>query len=183
MPARPGRAALGVVQTVARTAPERPRALTILLDSSAGNRAAGPALIRALDAIPTGRSVGLVIAADAPVVVEPARWSKSHRDIIQAIADADIEGGQDYALTEALDIVPDWPTDLLWVHGHVPGRLARACRSYRKPPRRRRSKCGTLRRSLREGRAHRAALALPARLRGPPSAMILRRPSPASPGP
>ena len=127
LPAGPGRAALGVVQTIARAAPERPRALTVLLDASAGNRAAGPALIRALDAIPAGRRIGLVIAADAPVVVAPAPWSKAHREkIIQAIADTDFEGGQDYALAEALDTVPDGPADLLWVHGPQPVEFARS---------------------------------------------------------
>jgi hypothetical protein len=121
LPAGPGRAPLGVVQTIARTQPEHPRALTILLDSSAGNRAAGPALIRALDAIPAGRLVGLVVAADAPMVIPPARWSKVHRDrIVQAIDGADFEGGQDFALTEALDSVPDGAADLLWVHGPQP---------------------------------------------------------------
>lgn len=127
LPAQPGRAALGVVQTIAPTAPEGPRALTVLLDASAGNRAAGPALIRALEAIPAGRSVGLVVAADAPVVVEPARWSKAHRDrIIETVAGTDFEGGQDYALAEALDIVPDGPADLLWVHGPQPVDFARS---------------------------------------------------------
>ena len=127
LPAGPGRPALGVVQTIARTAPARPRALTILLDGSAGNRVAGPALTRALDAIPAGRLVGLVIAADAPVVVAPAVWSKAHRErIVRAIADFDFEGGQDYALAEALDLAPDGPADLLWIHGPQPVDFARS---------------------------------------------------------
>lgn len=127
LPAKPGQARLDVVQTIARTAPRGRRSLTILLDGSAGNRAAAAGLERALDAIPAGHPVGLVIAGDETVTVAPAPWSPAHRTRVrEAIADTDFEGGQDHALPQALQTVQGNAADLLWVHGSQPVAFARS---------------------------------------------------------
>lgn len=126
LPARTGEPAIGVRQTIAKAPPAPPRALTILLDGSAGNADAGPALARALDAIPAGRSVGLVIAADTPVAIAPTPWTPRHaRRIGAALADTAFVGGQDNALALALEIAPE-ASDLLWVHGAQPVAFTRS---------------------------------------------------------
>lgn len=116
-----GQTPLRVVQTIARGPATRPAALTILLDASTGNAGAASALSGALGAIPSGLPVGLVIAADTPVIVPPAPWSPAQRDaLIGAIERTDFVGGQDDVgmLADAIAMTPGGA--LLWVHGPQP---------------------------------------------------------------
>lgn len=113
---------LAVTQTIALTSNARPSTLMIVLDSSAGNRAAGEGLAAALKTIPAGVPVGLAIAADTPVVIEPAPWSPAQRDkLVEAIADTSFRGGQDDrpALAAALALAGSRGV-LFWVHGPQP---------------------------------------------------------------
>jgi hypothetical protein len=84
---------------------------------------AGEALVKALDAIPPGVPTGLSIAADTPVMIDPAPWSAAQRErITAAITATRFEGGQDNgpALASALAAAPQWDAALLWVHGPQP---------------------------------------------------------------
>lgn len=114
---------LTVVQTIAHANPARPSALMIVLDGSAGDRAAGEALGKALAAIPLGVPTGLAIAADTPVTIKPAPWSATQQKrIVDAIAATRFVGGQDNgpALAAALAVLPASNAQLLWIHGPQP---------------------------------------------------------------
>ncbi|CAN5723198.1 hypothetical protein BH11PSE6_BH11PSE6_03240 [soil metagenome] len=120
---------LTVVQTVAHTNPVRPSVLMIVLDGSVGNRTAGEALGKALQVIPSGVSVGLAIASEAPITIAPAPWSPAHgKRVAEAIAATVFRGGQDNspALAAALAALPVSNAQLLWVHGPQPVTVAGA---------------------------------------------------------
>jgi hypothetical protein len=117
---------LTVVQTVAHAVPARASALMIVLDGSAGDKTAGEALAKALDAIPQGVPTGLSIASENPVTIDPAPWSAQQRArIANAISRTGFVGGQDNgtALADALTAVPD-NAAILWVHGPQPVAVA-----------------------------------------------------------
>jgi hypothetical protein len=118
---------LTVVQTIAHANPVRPSALMIVLDGSAGNRAAGEALGKALEVIPSGVPVGLAVASEAPITIAPAPWSPAHgKRVADAVAATVFEGGQDNgpALADALAALPRPDVQLLWIHGPQPVSLA-----------------------------------------------------------
>ena len=120
-------APLTVIQTIAHANPVRPSALMIVLDGSAGNRAAGEALGTALEIIPSGVPVGLAIASEAPITIAPAPWSPAHgKRVADAVAATVFEGGQDNgpALADALAALPRPDAQLLWIHGPQPASLA-----------------------------------------------------------
>jgi hypothetical protein len=129
LPARDKQPQLSVVQTVARASAVPLKGLTILLDSSAGNRPAGQALAKALDEIPAGLPVGLVVAAEEPRFVAAAPWSAAqHSRIAAAVAATSFTGGQDNlaALARALDLAGGAESALLWIHGPQPVSFARS---------------------------------------------------------
>lgn len=93
---------------------------TILLDGSSGNRKGAEALKAALDAIPNGLPVGLVIAEDEPVAVPAAPWSAvQRRSFLRAIAAAPFDGGEDNVAALERAIGTGAPA-LVWVHGPQP---------------------------------------------------------------
>jgi len=114
---------LTVIQTIARDTAPRPSALMIVLDGSVGDKAAGEALVKALDAIPSGVPTGLSIAADTPVTIGPVPWSAAQRErVTAAITATRFVGGQDNgpALASALAAASQSNAALLWVHGPQP---------------------------------------------------------------
>jgi len=115
--------ALGVVQAIAPVAVPAARALTIVLDGSAGNAAAGKALGEALDAIPAGMPTRLVIASETGGGVAASPWSSAQKQrFAAAIAGTQFRGGQDSvpALGDALREMTGRSGVLLWVHGSQP---------------------------------------------------------------
>jgi hypothetical protein len=114
---------LAILQTVAEAASERPHALTLLLDGSAGNAAAGKALAHALDALPADLPVALVIASEKGRAVPAAPWGARQRALFEeALGRTDFEGGQDNvaALADALEGTAGGGDVLLWIHGPQP---------------------------------------------------------------
>lgn len=123
IPAAPGKPALAVTQRSERAPPVRPAALMLVVDGSAGNRAAAEALVAALPAVPAGLPVGVAVAGDEPVVVAPAPWSPGQRArVAAAIRAAGFEGGRDDrdALAAALAHAGGARGAVLWVHGAQP---------------------------------------------------------------
>jgi hypothetical protein len=95
----------------------------IVVDGSSGNREAGRALVSALDRVPAGLRVGLVVADQAERSVPIAPWSSEQRErVAEAIEGSDFEGGEDNvpALVKALDALPGSNGAILWVHGPQP---------------------------------------------------------------
>lgn len=120
---------LGITQTIERMASPPPGALVVLLDGSAANADAGAALRRALDAIPAGQRVGLIIAAEQPVIVPAAPWSDAQRRRLErTIAATRFVGGQDNvaALIQAIADLSSGNGNLLWIHGPQPVRFSRS---------------------------------------------------------
>lgn len=122
VPRSPAGPAVGIVQKIERAHAPPPAALTILVDGSAGNAAAGAALRSAVGRIPKGLPVSLIVASAEPLAVPLASWSPEQQARFEdALAATDFEGGQDNvaALALALEQVPDGAA-LLWVHGPQP---------------------------------------------------------------
>lgn len=129
MPAWEKLPALGVRQTIAPMMVPGEGPLTIVLDGSKGNEGAAKALAGALDAIPLGLPVRLLIAAEDPVDVAAAPWDARQRQrVADAIAGTRFIGGQDNvpALGEALAGMAGGQGTLLWVHGTQPVRFSRS---------------------------------------------------------
>lgn len=113
-----------IVQEIA-LAPAKPAdALVIVVDGSVMMRAHVDRLMTALDAIPDGARVGLVVAGDRAVPVPMEPWSGNHKAALRReLAAASFAGGQDnapalIAAFEALE--PFTNAELLWVHGPQP---------------------------------------------------------------
>jgi len=129
LPATSDSAALAIVQTIARRPSPRPRSLVLLLDGSEANREGAAALARALDSIPAGLPVALLIAAEEPRRVPMAPWSpEQRRRVSEAVSNTAFTGGQDNlgALADALDLAQGGDSALLWVHGPQPVDFARS---------------------------------------------------------
>lgn len=115
--------ALGVRQTIAPMMVPGEGPLTIVLDGSKGNEATAKALAEALDAMPAGLPVGLLIASEEPVAVAAAPWDAAQRKrLTDAIAATRFVGGQDSvpALGEALAGMASGQGSLLWIHAAQP---------------------------------------------------------------
>lgn len=99
-------------------------ALMIVVDGSVrvSNHIGG--LIAALDAIPDGRRIGLVLAGDTPVIVPVAPWARAQADAFRsALQTAGYSGGADntdaiVAALKAMEAIPGGR--ILWVHGPQP---------------------------------------------------------------
>ncbi len=101
----------------------------IVLDGSVGNRTAGEALGKALQVIPSGVSVGLAVASEAPITIAPAAVvARARQARCGSVAATVFRGGQDNgpALAAALAALPVSDAQLLWVHGPQPVALAGA---------------------------------------------------------
>lgn len=101
--------------------------LLLLVDGSARMAAQAAAMTAALETIPEGRRVGLMIAAEPMVSIPIAPWSKEQAAAIKAaLRDADFHGGQDNtpAFVAALKTLePEADAEVLWVHGAQPVRF------------------------------------------------------------
>lgn len=120
--------ALAVEQRIGPTAGNA-ASLMILLDGSAPMAKTGAALTAALDGLPAGLPVGLIVAADDPVVVAAARWSPAQRGrITAALGRIAYRGGQDdpALLAEAVARASVPGGRVLWIHGAQPVDFARS---------------------------------------------------------
>ena len=119
-----------VYQAVVSTDAKSPEALLIVVDGSvrvAPNRAK---IITALDTIPQGAKVGLMIASDEVVLVPIDRWSDQHRRKIEkTLKSIKFVGGQDntLALSNAMQALEPFENgELLWIHAPQPVRFKRS---------------------------------------------------------
>ncbi len=113
-----------ILQIIAVKPVPDPGTLMIVVDGSVGLGKHRADLSRALDAIPTGQRVGLIIAGVPLVHVPAAPWEAGQvKTVREALDDWDFVGGQDNsaALAEALTVLEgDIDATLLWVHGPQP---------------------------------------------------------------
>ena len=113
-----------IVQEITSSPPIVPSALMIVVDGSARVAGAAAGITAALDKIPAGTPVGLVIAAEPIRKLEVAPWSEATKlAAAEMIAATDFAGGQDNtrALADALlDLEKFDGAALLWVHGPQP---------------------------------------------------------------
>ncbi|MGQ0674330.1 MAG: VIT domain-containing protein [Hyphomicrobium sp.] len=113
-----------VTQSIVSRPRAHPGALMLVVDGSVRMAGLRGALLAALDKIPSGTPVGLILAEDAPHSAPIAPWSDDHRrKVRQLIDDAEFVGGQDNtpALAAALAALEAHPqAALLWVHGPQP---------------------------------------------------------------
>jgi hypothetical protein len=116
-----------VVQNIVNEEPVTSDAVLIVVD---GSNKVGPhiqAIIKALDRIPTGKRVGLIVANGEGVSVEIAEWSASHKSKIEAgLRGAEFVGGQDNApaLASAMNLLEHYESaELLWIHSPQPIRF------------------------------------------------------------
>ncbi len=99
-------------------------ALMLVVDGSQRMQSHIAGLIAALEAIPAGRPVGLVVAGDAPSLVPVAPWSPTQSEVVRRVLrSTDYAGGADdtdaiIAALRALEPVPG--SRILWVHGPQP---------------------------------------------------------------
>lgn len=113
-----------IVQEIAAQPNTPPTALIIVLD---GSQRVGPharAISNALEKIPAGSRVGLMIAGDELTQIPVAPWSPGHAaSIKRAIGNTSFAGGQDNteAVAEAVkDLEREPGATVLWVHGPQP---------------------------------------------------------------
>jgi hypothetical protein len=124
-------AALGDTHLIKQTLAPLGRAagaLIIVVDGSAKVAGHLPGIVAALERIPAGSPVGVIIAGEPDIRVPVAPWSEQHKQAVQAaITGVQFAGGEDNggALAAALQALE--ATDngaLLWVHGPQPVRFA-----------------------------------------------------------
>ena len=118
LPAKP------VTQTISLAPNEPASALMLVVDGSAAGGAAREGLLTALDAIPEGSKIGLIIAADEGAQVSPSPWTREQRNRFErALRSHRFAGGQDNAraLADATALLGrESRGALLWVHGPQP---------------------------------------------------------------
>ncbi|PSJ43370.1 VIT domain-containing protein [Allosphingosinicella deserti] len=119
----PGLAPIAIAQRIAPADLAAPGALMLVVDGSTQNRAAASLLSGALDGLPRGLQVGLVIADGERSTVAPAPWSPAQRArFVEVIARSPFAGGEDNvpALIEAVETASAPGSAILWVHGPQP---------------------------------------------------------------
>lgn len=124
-----GRDPIAVEQRIERVRGANVRKLMIVLDGSAPMAQSGGALAKALDSLPAGLPVGLIVAGDEITTLEPAPWSARQRARIARVLEATrYRGGQDnlLALADALASASVEGGVLLWIHGAQPVDFARS---------------------------------------------------------
>jgi hypothetical protein len=116
-----------VVQNIVNEEPISTDAMLIVVD---GSNKVGPnieAIINALDRIPSGKRVGLIVAGSDGAAVEIAEWSASQKSKIEAVLrKAKFVGGQDNtpALASAIKHLEQYESaELLWIHSPQPIRF------------------------------------------------------------
>lgn len=115
---------IGVRQHISKQPPKTLDGFTILLDGSVTNKNAAMSLSGALVGIAPKTQVGLIIAAEDPIIVDRAPWSEVQKTkFAKAISDADFTGGIDNIpmLVDALDASGTSSEEaILWIHGPQP---------------------------------------------------------------
>lgn len=98
--------------------------VVFILDGSARARGGAEAISAALALLADGQSVGLIIAEDNPVRIDPAPLDADHRRrIAEALSRVRFHGGQDNtgALADAVEAAePHEGATVVWVHGPQP---------------------------------------------------------------
>ena len=98
--------------------------LMLVVDGSARMQPFMRDIIAALDAIPSGRQVGAIIAAEPLRTLEPKPWSDEQKAaLLRLLSSHAFAGGEDNApaLTEALQLLErESKASLLWIHGPQP---------------------------------------------------------------
>jgi Vault protein inter-alpha-trypsin domain len=111
-----------IVQEITRSEPTR--TLMLVIDGSARLAGATSKIIAALDAIPAGTRVRVMIAGEPIARIPLAPWSDAQKAAaIKLIRSASFAGGQDNApaLADALLALESEPQGtLLWIHGPQP---------------------------------------------------------------
>ena len=111
-----------IVQEIARGEPTR--TLMLVIDGSARLAGAATKIIAALDAIPAGTRVRVMIAGEPSARIPLAPWSEAQKAAaIKLIRSTTFAGGQDNApaLADALLALETEPqATLLWIHGPQP---------------------------------------------------------------
>lgn len=119
-----------IVQTIASAPAQTADAIVFVLDGSLRAGAGAAGVKAALAALPSDRSVGLIIAGEPPGAIAPAVLDQAHRAALdQALAQHKPRGGQDNvtALTKAvLALEPFERGVLVWLHGPQPTTFSRA---------------------------------------------------------
>src|SRR5215470_3006963 len=111
-----------IVKEIARNEPTR--ALMLVIDGSAQLAGSPTKMIAALDAIPAGTKVGVMVAIEPMQRVPLAPWSEAQKAAVaKLIRSITFAGGQDNApaLADALLALEAEPqATLLWIHGPQP---------------------------------------------------------------
>jgi hypothetical protein len=106
------------------SASDAPAALMLVVDGSARMKPTVRDIIAALDAIPSGRRVGAIVAAEPPLALEPRPWSDVQKSALIGLLNTHgFAGGEDNApaLIEALQLLERESTSsVLWIHGPQP---------------------------------------------------------------
>ncbi len=117
-----------VVQNILFEEPISSGAVLVVVD---GSNRVGPhveAIISALERIPSGKMVGLIVADDKGASVELAEWSDSQKSKIEAVLrETEFIGGKDNApvLASAIKQLEQYETsELLWIHSPQPVRFS-----------------------------------------------------------
>jgi hypothetical protein len=109
---------------ITRSASDAPPALMLVVDGSARMKPIVRDIVAALDAIPSGRRVGAIVAAEPPLALEPRPWSDAQKAAVIRLLDAHgFAGGEDNvpALIDAMQLLERESTSsVLWVHGPQP---------------------------------------------------------------
>ncbi len=109
-----------VTQKVVRQLREPADALVIVLDGSVNTAGFADEISSALEHIPDGSRVGMIIAGENENVLPIAEWTSSQREtVLQMMASNDFVGGQDNApaLTRAFRQLEQYENgQLLWIH-------------------------------------------------------------------
>jgi hypothetical protein len=117
-----------VLQNLVNAEPGRTDALLVVVD---GSNRVGPhieAILNALDRIPPGKEVGLLVASGKGASVEIAQWSASQKSKMEAgLRETAFIGGEDNApaLARAIHLLERYESaELLWIHSPQPIRFA-----------------------------------------------------------
>jgi hypothetical protein len=118
-----------VVQNIKYEEPNASDAVIVVVDGSKKVKPYIEGIINALDQIPPGKRVGLIVAGEEDTSIELAQWSAAQKSKIEAgLRDTEFVGGQDNApaLANAIKLLEQYKSaELLWIHSPQPVRFGR----------------------------------------------------------
>jgi hypothetical protein len=117
-----------VVQNILYQEPVSNDAMLVVVDGSNGVGPHVDTILNALDRIPPGKRIGLIVASGEGAWVEIAEWSDSQKSKVEAVLrETEFIGGQDNApaLASAIKLLEQYESAaLLWIHSPQPIRFA-----------------------------------------------------------